>query len=61
MKLGTMGQAVDEAVRRHQESYPGSEVYSASISHSTRDDTFRVEVSASHFSHTLVYEVRKEA
>lgn len=60
MKIGTMGQAVDEAIRRHRETYPGSEVYYASISHSTRDDTFRVEVNASHFSQTLIYEVRKE-
>lgn len=61
MKLGTMGQAVDEAISRHEKSYPGSEVYQADVSYSTRDDMFRVEVRASHFSVPLTYEVRKQA
>lgn len=52
----TMGQAVDAAIARHGETYPGSEVHSVRCSESDLpSNTWRVEICSAHFSVPLIY------
>lgn len=53
--MKTMGQAIDAAIKRHGECYPGSAVYQAEVCEIGRE--YRVEVRAEHFSVPLVYYV----
>lgn len=56
----TLGQAVDEAIRRHGEIYPESEVYSADVGESwTRAGEIKVIVRAEHFSVPLNYYIKR--
>ena len=57
----TMGQAVDAAIKRHEECYPGSKDYHADVREGEGNEqsiiTYRVELRADHFSCPLVYYV----
>ena len=53
-RANTMGEAVDEALRRHEESYPGSKVYAVSVTEDG-DTYYYVEVRAEHFNRPFCY------
>ena len=55
--MRTMGAAIDAAIEAHRSKYAESEVYLAEVSFSGMEDTYLVEVSATHFSQTLIYAV----
>jgi hypothetical protein len=57
----TLGQALDEAIQRHEKVYPGSKVYAALIRDIVaHDEDLEVEVWADHFSRALTYHIPKE-
>lgn len=53
--MKTIGQAVDEAISRHESRYPGSKAYQ--VLASKFDGDWNVYVSADHFSYPLLYVV----
>jgi hypothetical protein len=57
--METMGQAIDEAIRKHETIYPQSEVYRAEVSESDLRTAWVVLIHASHFSVPCRYYVRR--
>lgn len=56
--MKTIGQAIDEAIKEHEARYPESIVDGVHLV-DTDLNRYRVELSASHFSVYLIYNVDK--
>jgi hypothetical protein len=57
--IRSFGQAIDEAIRQHETTYPGSKVTSVRgcTPSTSTPGSFHVELDASHFSTSLCYYV----
>lgn len=61
MRAKTMGQAIDAVIEYFYKLYPHSEVYSASVAEGQlKDNMWRVELHASHFSQPLVFMILQD-